>query len=1349
MAIHIDVLARLDESAAEEVSRQLERHMDQAGERAGTALTNAIGRAVKAGRISEDVGQELERITDRAEKAGKAIGAALIAGIAAAAVGLVEIGEKFEAINRGLMTTTTAAGQQLAELNERAKNLAGTMDIAAGNVGNLMGQISSQMGAAGPVLEQLTYHIGELSDRFKGLSTDALIGGLVQMHVPAQQADQVIASLVQSAREFGGVLPQIAQGLAQYGAYFSDLGLNAEQAGHMIGELAKAHIPLQTAMGGLQAAQKANLEVAKNTGQPVMDFAAFVDRAARTMEEANRTGNTALRDQIALLVFGQRRWIDAKIAADDYLQTVRAGPDAFHGSIEEENKFIEATRNLHNEFTRLKNQIAVALEPVAHEWVDTLVNKLKEFGEWAQAHQEDLRNLFHGAAEVAGGIITVLEKITEILGEHPTLIKEVVIAFAAFEGIAGIASLITDLNTILTTLGAIRLAIAGVSTAEVAGGAAAAGGAAGGASALAAGGLPALIVGGLVVGGGVSAWALSQPGGPFGPGGPMAPAPSLPQLPGTSPGTPLTPDIWGQMVTGAPQPLAPPPPPAPPGAPAPAAPGTAQPEGAPGPGGMVWDGQGGLLTPEMFESQKKGRKGPRLPQAPEVPYPAGYGGPPEVGETEKHYTARMALMEKQHQIAEDQARLNQLEATNTATAEDIQKQKNKLAKDQVELYQAEARANESGRESIRKGTDSIRQLLGEVQEGGGGMGGLAGLVQNLTKTLLNVLVLPLRAAFMDIEKALGGTHGAGGLIGIGGLLGGLGGDIGGGGRGGGGGAGGMTWTGAGWAPGAGGGGGGGGGVSGLPTLTYPGAVNTPGDLHVAGQRVSALYAFANSLQGTPYSTALRNDCSGMVSQLANVALGLPPAVSFDTTSEGPWLAQHGFMPGIGPPGSFQVGWNPAPGMSGHTAATLPGGVHAEQGGTHNVFVLGPGAAGGESPQFPLHAYLPMMAAPGGSGGGYPTPNPAEAAIRAGVVPQYPGITLPHMQSGGEVSGVPIMAHSGEHMLTADDVRAAGGHDAIYAWRNSLHSYQWGGEIPQAPPPPPLPPSPPPPPPPAPTPPGHPAPPGPRGPADVLSAIAGAPVPQQGGPNAPPSLQDMLTGQRPPSAKPPEDILSAIAGQPVPGPPGPAPTPPAPPGGPVPGQEPIGGGEPMALPGPGIGIGGGILGAAESAAASAAGAAGMAGGPGGGAAGAAAAAAIQIGMQEMNRAIGFAGQAAGIGVQGLMETFLPAGVSKLASDNWITRIAAGVSGAKPQLPNVAGEGAKEEELSKGLTPEQLAALPPGQQPGGQAAGPGGNQPAAPLVHIDNFHSAHSINETAAALSQHIQAANSPSPITGSR
>jgi hypothetical protein len=92
------------------------------------------------------------------------------------------------------------------------------------------------------------------------------------------------------------------------------------------------------------------------------------------------------------------------------------------------------------------------------------------------------------------------------------------------------------------------------------------------------------------------------------------------------------------------------------------------------------------------------------------------------------------------------------------------------------------------------------------------------------------------------------------------------------------------------------------------------------------------------------------------------------------------------------------------------------------------------------------------------------------------------------------------------------------------------------------------------------------------------------------------------------------------------------------------------------------------------------------------AGQAAALVAQIGIQEMNRAIKQMGQYAGIAVGGLMETFLPAGASELASSSWVTKLAGGLLGAVPQIPNTAG---KAPTPVPELTPEQASAqtLPP--------------------------------------------------------
>lgn len=64
---------------------------------------------------------------------------------------------------------------------------------------------------------------------------------------------------------------------------------------------------------------------------------------------------------------------------------------------------------------------------------------------------------------------------------------------------------------------------------------------------------------------------------------------------------------------------------------------------------------------------------------------------------------------------------------------------------------------------------------------------------------------------------------------------------------------------------------------------------------------------------------------------------------------------------------------------------------------------------------------------------------------------------------------------------------------------------------------------------------------------------------------------------------------------------------------------------------------------------------------------------KIGIQLANRAIGYAGQLAGIGVSGLLESFLPH-ESPLADigNSWIGRIASGIAGARPSSKNTAGK-----------------------------------------------------------------------------
>jgi hypothetical protein len=128
---------------------------------------------------------------------------------------------------------------------------------------------------------------------------------------------------------------------------------------------------------------------------------------------------------------------------------------------------------------------------------------------------------------------------------------------------------------------------------------------------------------------------------------------------------------------------------------------------------------------------------------------------------------------------------------------------------------------------------------------------------------------------------------------------------------------------------------------------------------------------------------------------------------------------------------------------------------------------------------------------------------------------------------------------------------------------------------------------------------------------------------------------------------------------------------------------------------------------------------MAGGGGGGAAAAIASLGLETAIKLGERGIEYGAQVAGIATQGLLETFLPAGGSELASNNWLTRIVGGIAGAAPAMANLAG--GKNQSTLPGVgapTPEQIAAQ--GMDPN-RAQHTGAGAPAGPYtgVNIQNY------------------------------
>lgn len=744
-------------------------------------------------------------------------------------------------------------------------------------------------------------------------------------------------------------------------------------------------------------------------------------------------------------------------------------------------------------------------------------------------------------------------------------------------------------------------------------------------------------------------------------------------------------------------------------------------------------GGGGQDVLGALDVSGKPKKGSHtLPEAPELPFGPGYGASPRPDETSEQYSAEQRVIEERHNVEQLRARVTQLEHDNNATADDIQKAKNAVLKAQQTENQAELSLYEEQNKALTKHADSMKELGAKIDDDFGISKGLSGIADNIIKFVGNLMMAGPLAAMNKMVEQSGVRElapGAGGLIGMGAVTGAFGPGFmaGGGGRGGGGaGGGGIPQGPFGGYPGGGGGGGGAaaGGAFG------PGGAFAPGGAFGAGGvgLGDGIPAAGFGMQTPPVDEA-------SMRAWAQQTFGIPNTMGGSSWNNASHV-DDGLLHHTGQGGQKHVGsgyamdFHGTPEQMDAMANWIATNMSPE---TMELIHQGPdfdasrGIKNGRQMDFGPdldaqhrdHVHWATTTAPWDMAPGGPLqgpgaqPGPDMSTDASGAVQSQPA--APSGFAGGNIAPSAFNAggSGGGGGSGADWLKIAGAESSGNWGINTGNGFQGGLQF-------------------------TPGTWGSYGGQQFAPGAAGA-TPDQQMTVGDRVLSTGFGGHPPqgPGAWPATSAAHPDWFAPGGGPGGgggfhasPAGFGPDQPGsvqgGPGQGPTSIGGASPApgiggGMPGGGGGIMGSIGGAAESAIGGVAPAAGLGGGMsavgGGAAAGAGAGAAslgigmaIQIAMQEAQRAIQYAGAVGGIATEGLLQTFLPTGGSDLAQKSWLTRIAGGLAGARPQIPNAAGKATTQSGGAPGPGGPGGAPLPPGQgggQGGGQDGQGGGN------------------------------------------
>ncbi|QEQ94410.1 tape measure protein [Mycobacterium phage KingMidas] len=978
MPIYVDIISRLDERAAAVAAKNIEREMEAAGARGGSAAGRAIGENVtkEAAAAGRNAGEQLSREVDRATKAagsrivdgfsshGVSAGRGFGSSFGSSLASSLPVAGRFSSALSGYEGAASKAGALAGRALGTAFTAAATGIIGAAGVALFKGfdryksldATSHRLSAMGNSAEQVKTIMSDINE--------VVVGTPIALDEAAKAATQFLAGGVKQGRPLQAALTAIADAAGASGQKFGDLAVIFNQVFNK---------------GKLQAEEMLQLNERGINVQAALQKEFGLTSAE--IQKMSQDGTISF-GMLVQAIEGQFGGMSKKLA--DTVDGALSNMNAAVGRVGA--NFISALFGDPLDTTEGPGALAKS--------INNVTDKLNDLNAWIVAHKDDIKDAFEGAVETAQDLWDALSSVVEMLDRIGISVGDVVTAFMAWKAIAGVTALTQSLSTVSTTLAGLP------ATADKS--------AKGISAALSRVAVPAWLAFLVAQNGpeieqaiqdaipGAENWnhsntpdqlgrsarewwdrniqggtgvdpqpsPLPQLGGGPGPGTPTVGGIPIPGLVGTNSNGPASPfgnlpgqvpldvsveDRRGRRGGGG---------------------GAAADAGPDGPLADLFPGAAG-------SAGGSSSSGPKLPDAPVVPYdttlPPGIPGMPQDAAV---FSAESSYLDARHKLAEKRARAAQLEQSTEATEEDRLKARNDVIEAERDLQAAEmrmsdARANQY--EKLTKQTDQHAKDLGQIgaklDQDFGISKGLAGIAENITKFVANLAAAPLLGQLQAIS-AYNPTQGGHGLMGVLGAQGVFGPQYQ------------NNQYDRGSYPSA-----GATGVSMTPIGAYP------GDAALLASVPAGRY----SQTGIADLTKGIGDCSSAVEDLVNILDGRPTeGRSLSTANADQWLQSRGFVPGSGGPGDFRVAFN-----SGHMQATLPGGTPFNWGSDAAAAQRGLGGSqGADDPSLTSRYYRPVTSVPGGSAAsasapGLYSPQNTDPALNNPAAPVSSGAWAPN------------------------------------------------------------------------------------------------------------------------------------------------------------------------------------------------------------------------------------------------------------------------------------------------------------------------------------------------------------------
>lgn len=382
----------------------------------GTAFVNvALDPKAVEGQLGELGGMLNKKLGIVGEIGGKALtGGLVVAGAIAVAEitkKLLEVGHTFAEMGAQIEAATGKSGKQLELLVDDAKKVATTVPASFQDAGKAVAYLSQRLDLTGKPLKTVSEQLLEVS-RMTGTDLRSNMEGaataLAKFHVPATETAGALDELFRASQAAQVPFADLATEIAKYGTPLQAFGFNLTRSAAVLDSFHKSGVNVQSAMTGLRIGLG---KLAKAGEDPVKGF-------QETVAAIKDTGSTSEAVAKSVQLFGAR-------AGPELAAAIRSGSLSIGDltkSIQDGHETILAagqdTQHFSEQWLLFKNQVAVAVAPVATAMFEAMGNGMKYLNEELPPLIAALKTDLGPTIQAIGRIITDLHPILQIFGEY-------------------------------------------------------------------------------------------------------------------------------------------------------------------------------------------------------------------------------------------------------------------------------------------------------------------------------------------------------------------------------------------------------------------------------------------------------------------------------------------------------------------------------------------------------------------------------------------------------------------------------------------------------------------------------------------------------------------------------------------------------------------------------------------------------------------------------------------------------------------------------------------------------------------------------------------------------------------